>query len=163
MKRYLMGLRMQKKLFLPPAFVTLCLLVFGVTAYLGLASQQSVIKTMYNESFAGYRTSAEVSHDMADAHAGIYRLLGWASAQYQASKIEEAGAQLSRTIDKSVENLTKKAESPRISKAERDLYQASWMPSRNTARPHLRSSAWRRVTPTPQSCSWRARRTSSRR
>ena len=125
MKRYLMGLRMQKKLFLPPAFVTLCLLVFGVTAYLGLASQQSVIKTMYNESFAGYRTSAEVSYDMAGAHAGIYRLLGWASAQYQASKIEEAGAQLSRTIDKSVENLTKKAESPRISKAERDLYRAS--------------------------------------
>ncbi len=122
MRRYLMNLRMRRKLFLSPAFITLCFLIFGAAAYLGLASQQSVINTMYNESFTGYRTSAEVSYGMVGVHAGLYRLVGWASAEYDAKKIEEAGAQLTGAIERSVGELTRKAESPKISKAERDLY-----------------------------------------
>ena len=126
MKRYLMNLRMSKKLFVSPACITICFLVFGVTSYLGLVGQQSVINTMYNESFAGYRTSAQVSYDIVNVHAGIYKLVSWSNSQSQeANRIEAAKTELAGTIQKSIDELTKRAGSPKISQMEKQLYQGS--------------------------------------
>ena len=60
MKALLMNVKMSKKLLLSPVCVMMFLVVFGLASYAGLSSQQRVIHSMYNESFSGYRMSAEV-------------------------------------------------------------------------------------------------------
>ena len=107
MRTLIANIELSRKLLLAPALLTVFLTIFAVAAFFGLESQQSSLNDISGVRFVTYREIAAISEDVADAHGSVYKLITWARANYDESRLDALGkAQLAK-IDKAVESLTK--------------------------------------------------------
>jgi methyl-accepting chemotaxis protein len=123
MKRLLMDLKMTKKLMVAPAIVMILLIIFGVMTYVGLQNQKSVINE-YSARFKSYQKSTGILIDIEAVHANLYRFLGWATAKYDQTKLDELGKAQRDTLDKNEKLIKEKLGSKALTDKERKLYEA---------------------------------------
>ncbi|OPY77467.1 MAG: Methyl-accepting chemotaxis protein CtpH [Syntrophorhabdus sp. PtaU1.Bin058] len=123
MKRYLMNLKMSKKLLLSPLCVMALLIIFGIVSYMGNLNQKSAINDIFNNRFKGYQASAKVSNDLANVHANVYKVISWANAQYDASRIDRIGKEQLSTVDNALEVVKTIVASKGVTKEQKKLYQ----------------------------------------
>ena len=102
MKQAIVNLKMSKKLMLAPSVTILFLLAFGLVAYVGLVQQKSAINSIFSR-FQSHQASSSMSNDITYVHASLYRLIEWAVAKYDPSKIEKLGQEQLTTIAKMTE------------------------------------------------------------
>jgi methyl-accepting chemotaxis protein len=125
MKKYLMNLRMLKKLLLSPLVVIVFFFIFAIVAYIGLQGQKLVISDIYQNRLQTSRETSIIISDIKDIHANIYRLLSWASANVDQKKVDNLGKDTLASIDTTVVAVEKILSSAKFSQEEKKYYQSS--------------------------------------
>jgi methyl-accepting chemotaxis protein len=125
MKKYLMNLRMHKKLLLAPLVVIVFFFIFAMVAYLGLHGQKVNISDIYQNRLQTSHETSIIISDIKDIHANIYRLLSWASANVDQKKVDVLGKDTMASIDTAVGAVEKMLSSARFTQEEKKYYQSS--------------------------------------
>jgi len=120
MKRWLMNLKMSRKLMVAPAIVMILLIAFGVMTYVGLESQKTVINE-YSLRFKTYQKSTGILVDIEAVHSNLYRLLAWATAKYDKAKLDGLGKEQTEIIDKNLKLVKDRLGSQMLTQKEREL------------------------------------------
>jgi len=123
MKKYLMNLKMSKKLLLSPLCVMVFLIIFGIVSYVGNVNQRSAINDIFNNRFKGYQASAGISNDLANVHTNVYKVISWANAQYEAERINNLGKIQLEVIDKTSAGIGAIVASRGVTAEQKKLYQ----------------------------------------
>lgn len=127
MKQYFMNLRLSKKLLISPMVASIFLIILGIVSYTSLMNQNKAIDIMYNDSFVGYQTSAQIVNDVTNIHANIYKVISWANANYEGTKISALGKEQMAMLEKNIGVIEKKLKTAKLSPKEKELYQAALM------------------------------------
>ena len=121
MRERLNRMMLAQKLLLPPGLVILFMIGFGVTAFVGLRTTNRAMNEMYAVRFASYREAVELKESIQRAQTNLYKLLSWANAEYEASKIEALGKEQLATLKKADTTLKNHTEDTRLSPKEQGL------------------------------------------
>jgi methyl-accepting chemotaxis protein len=123
MKQLILNLRMSKKLMLAPLTAILFLVAFGLVAFIGMSQQRAAINNIISR-FQSHQTSSTMSNDITYVHASLYRMIEWAAARYDQTKIENLGKEQLKTIAKTVETINKTLDAKTLTADEKVRYQA---------------------------------------
>ncbi len=123
MKRAILNLRMSKKVMLAPMVAILCLLAFGLEAYVGLTRQRAAVNSIISR-FQSHQTSSTIMNELTYVHASLYRLLEWAAARYDQAKIETLGKEQLNTLSKAIERINHSLDSKTLTEEEKGHYRA---------------------------------------
>jgi methyl-accepting chemotaxis protein len=105
MKRLLMNLKLSRKLLIAPLVVLAFLVISGAVSYLSLVSQKSAIEEIFGVRFKSYQVSARLIKDVTTVHANLYKVISWATANYDAKKIDQLGQEQVKTLAAAVATL----------------------------------------------------------
>lgn len=119
------GLRISGKLFLIPSVGIGFLTLLALVAYLGLSGQKAAIVELYQGRLRGLEHSARLIGDLTRVHAGIYQVMSWTSAGYDASRIDELSRNLDGSLDQVRESVDGALRAGTANGAEREHYQAA--------------------------------------
>ncbi len=122
MNKILRNLKLAKKLLIGPVAVSLFLLLLAAGTYHGMTSQKAAMDDIYNNRFQGYQNSSEISRTIANVHANLYKVVSWAGANYETSKVEALGKEQKASIEKSIAFVQGLQKSDRITLEEKKLY-----------------------------------------
>jgi methyl-accepting chemotaxis protein len=123
MSAVLRNMKLSNKLLLAPVLVILFMVGFGIVSFLALRTIHTSMNDMYTNRFAGYRGSVQIMRDMKGVQTNLYKLIGWANANYEAKKIEELGKEQIVTLKKGTEFLKMSAGATGASASEKKLSQ----------------------------------------
>jgi methyl-accepting chemotaxis protein len=107
MKRLLMNLKLSKKLLIAPMVVIAFLVISGIVSYLSLSNQKSAIEEIFGTRFKSFQTSARIIKDVTSVHANLYKVISWATANYDAKKIEALGKDQVKILEAAVATVGK--------------------------------------------------------
>ena len=107
MKRLLMNLKLSKKILIAPIVVIAFLVISGVVSYLSLSQQKSAIEEIFGTRFKSFQTSARLIKDATSVHANLYKVISWATANYDAKKIDDLGKEQVKTLEGAVATVDK--------------------------------------------------------
>lgn len=125
MKKYLMNLRMLKKLLLSPLVVIVFFFIFAIVAYIGLQGQRLAISDIYQNRLQTSQETSMIISDIKDIHSNIYRLLSWASANVDEKKVNALGKDTLTSVDMAIGLVEKMMSSNKFSQEEKKYYQSS--------------------------------------
>lgn len=125
MKKYLMNLRMHKKLLLSPLVVIIFFSIFAVIAYIGLQGQKLTISDIYQNRLQTSHETSKLISDIKDIHSNIYRLLSWASANVDQKKVDNLGRESMTAIETTIGAIEKMLLSEKFTQEEKKYYQSS--------------------------------------
>jgi len=125
MRQRIKNLKMSRKIMAAPFIAILFLIIFGVVSYVGISRQRAVLSGVFNDRFKSYRTSASLTGDLADVHAGIYRLLSWTVARYDHDKIDTLGKGQIATLERALETIKKNIDAKETSAEEQVIYRTA--------------------------------------
>ncbi len=125
MESFFAKLKISYKMFMGPLLVILFLIFLGFISYLGLSSQKVTVEDIFINRFKSYQTTANILKDMANVHANLYKVIGWANAKYDEKRIEVLGREQMAVITQAIEAMDKKIKSMDPAGEERKRYQTS--------------------------------------
>ena len=107
MKRLLMNLKLSKKILIAPVVVIVFLVISGVVSYLSLSQQKFAIEEIFGTRFKSFKKQARLIKDATSVHANLYKVIDWATANYEAKKIDELGKEQIKTMEGAVATVDK--------------------------------------------------------
>jgi methyl-accepting chemotaxis protein len=110
MKKLIGNLRLSRKLLVSPTIVMIFLVALGLTAFLSLRSLKSSIGEIFNDRFKASMETTGISEAFADAHGNLYKLITWARANYESTRLESLGKEQITRVDESIAALKTMAE-----------------------------------------------------
>jgi methyl-accepting chemotaxis protein len=122
MKQLLMNLKLSKKLLIAPLVVIAFLLISGVVSYLSLSNQKSALDEIFGTRFKIFETSARLIKDATSVHANLYRVISWATANFDAKKIDDLGKEQVKTLGAAVATVDKVLKTPGLTPEEVNSY-----------------------------------------
>ncbi|MHB8091014.1 MAG: methyl-accepting chemotaxis protein [Syntrophales bacterium] len=125
MKSLLMNLKLSKKIMIAPAAVIVFLLISGIVSYLSLSQQKSAIEEIFGTRFKSYQVSARLSKDVTSVHANLYKVLSWATANYDVKKIDTLGSEQLKTLGDAVKEVEQVLKTARLTKDEGAAYRTT--------------------------------------
>lgn len=125
MKQLLMNLKLSKKLLIAPLVVIAFLLLSGGVSYLSLSSQKSALDEIFGTRFKIFQTSALVIKDATSVHANLYRVISWATANFDAKKIDELGKEQVKTLQGAVSTVDAVLKTAGLNKEEVNSYKTA--------------------------------------
>ncbi|HVO66759.1 MAG TPA: methyl-accepting chemotaxis protein [Syntrophales bacterium] len=123
MKKIIRNLKMAKKMMLLPTVVFVFLLVLAYGAYDGLSIQRMVIGDMYNNRFKVYQDTTDIIKKVSNIHANIYKIISWAGANYEESKITALANEQKASMEKTIELVQNTLKSSALTSEEKKLFQ----------------------------------------
>ena len=123
MKRFIMNLKMAKKLMLSSAVSLLFMLILGIVAYGGLQTQKSSLINIYDVRFKTYQVCANEFTEISQAYAGLYQLISWTNAKFDEKKIAALAQEIQKSLKESTANLTKIMNAKGTTASEKKLLQ----------------------------------------
>ena len=102
MNGLLMNLKLSKKLLIAPLVVLAFLVLSGGVSYVSLSKQKAAITEIFGTRFKSLETSSRLIKDVTAVHANLYKVISWATANYEAGRIEQLGKQQLDTLDRSL-------------------------------------------------------------
>jgi methyl-accepting chemotaxis protein len=124
MRQFFINLKMSRKLLFSPMVVMGMLLIFGIVAYIGIMNQKRAVDVMYNGVFESYQTAAKIMNDVTNVHANVYKVLSWASSNYNKDKVDELGKTQLANIKKAIAEVEKRLKRKDIGAQEKKLYES---------------------------------------
>lgn len=125
MKRLLMNLKLSKKLLIAPLVVIAFLVISGVVSYLSLANQKSALDEIFGTRFQIFQTSARLIKDATSVHANLYRVISWATANFDAKKIDQLGKEQVKTLEGAVATVDTVLKTPGLTQEEVNAYKTA--------------------------------------
>jgi methyl-accepting chemotaxis protein len=105
MKKFIANLKLSRKLLIAPAVVVLFLIAFGLVSFNGLVSEKDALNDIFNNRFKTFEKVAGINEDISIAHGAIYKLITWARANYDGSKLDALGKAEVKRIDDAIATL----------------------------------------------------------
>ena len=99
MKRLFMNLKLSKKLMIGPTVVIAFLVISGVVSYQSLVNQKAALEEIFGTRFKIFQTSSRLIKDATSVHANLYRVISWATANFDAKKVQELGKEQVKTLE----------------------------------------------------------------
>jgi methyl-accepting chemotaxis protein len=124
MNKLLMNLKLSKKLLIAPLVVLAFLLLSGAVSYFSLVKQKSAIVEIFGTRFKSLETSSRLVKDATTVHANLYKVISWASANYEAARIDQLGKQQLDTLDRALAAVKGKLEGKGLAAEENRAYMA---------------------------------------
>ena len=124
MIRFLANMRLAKKLMLSSGICIAFMILLGLVAYHGLQLQKKSINDIYEVRFKTYQVCAREFSEITGVHAGLYKLISWSNANYDAKKIADLTKELQKSQQGAVGTLTGLANGKGASPEEKKLLQA---------------------------------------
>jgi len=124
MKRLLMNLKLSKKIMIAPVALIAFLVISGVVSYLSLSQQKSAIEEIFGTRFKSFQTSARLIKDATSVHANLYKVISWATANYDAKKLDELGKEQVKTLEGAVATVDKVLKTAVLTQEEGNSYKA---------------------------------------
>ena len=125
LRRRFDNLNMALKVVLAPFCIIMFLIIFGIASYVGLSIQKQALNDIYQVRFHSYRASASLIEDLTAVHTNTYRLLSWAVARYEHTKIDALGKQQLDTLAKATDTLKKNGFAGSTTPAEKKIYETA--------------------------------------
>ena len=122
MKQLLRNLKLSKKLLIAPVVVIVFLMISGVVSYLSLSNQKSALEEIFGTRFKIFQTSARLIKDATSVHANLYRVISWATANFDAKKIDELGREQVKTLAGAVATVDKVLKTAGLTQEEVNSY-----------------------------------------
>jgi methyl-accepting chemotaxis protein len=122
MKRLLMNLSLLKKLLIGPVVVIIFLVISGVVSYQSLVNQKSALEEIFGTRFKIFQMSAGLIKDSTSVHANLYRVISWATANFDAQKIDQLGKEQVKTLEGAVATVDTALKNPGLSQEEANAY-----------------------------------------
>lgn len=107
-----------------PTVVIAFLVISGVVSYLSLSQQKSAIEEIFGTRFKSFQTSARLIKDATSVHANLYKVISWATANYDAKKIDELGKEQVKTLEEAVKTVDKVFKTAGLTQEESNSYKA---------------------------------------
>ena len=99
MKRLFMNLKLSKKIMIAPLVVIAFLVISGIVSYVSLSSQKSAVEEIFGTRFKSFQTSARLIKDATSVHANLYKVISWATANYDTKKIDALGKEQVKVLE----------------------------------------------------------------
>jgi hypothetical protein len=90
---------MSLKLMIAPLIATLFLVLLAAVSYQGLSEQKIVIDDLASVRFKTYQDASQMIHRMAIVHKDVFKLLGFADAGADETKIKQLATECLRALD----------------------------------------------------------------
>jgi methyl-accepting chemotaxis protein len=124
MKSLLMNLNLSKKLLIAPVVVLAFLLLSGAVSYYSLSDQKSAIEEIFGVRFKSFQASARLIKDVTTVHANLYKTISWATANYDAKKIDQLGQEQVKTLESAVAAVDRIVKSKGLTQEEASAYKS---------------------------------------
>ncbi len=98
------------------------LVLSGIVSYLSLVSQKSALEEIFGTRFKIFETSARLIKDATSVHANLYRVISWATANFDAKKIDELGKEQVKTLAGAVATVDMVLKTPGLTQEEVGSY-----------------------------------------
>ncbi len=121
MKSFFEDLGLFRKLMVAPLIVVAFLLAQGLSSYWGLAQLRGTVEDIFHGRFGYYQTSARIAADSARVHANIYKVISWANARYDKTRIDQLGKEQIKTLQEAGGLLDRMSKSEGLEKEEKTL------------------------------------------
>jgi methyl-accepting chemotaxis protein len=98
-------MKLGRKILIAPGVVLAFLLVFAVSGFWGLRTQQAALGKIFNVHYASVLSAERASRDFVEGHGNAYKLISWARANYESAKIDSLSRLAFACIDRGVATL----------------------------------------------------------
>jgi len=123
MKRYFMNMSIAKKFLVAPTVIMVFLILVGGITYRVFYTQQGALKDIYKNRFSTYQVAAQLSKDLANVHANLYKLIGWIDARYATEKIEALGKEQVAAMNQTTKTIQEKIASSSTLPEEKKIFE----------------------------------------
>ncbi len=123
MKKIMGNLKMFYKMMISPLVVILFLIVLAFLSFNAFSKQKASTHDIFNNRFNNYQESAAVIIDLTNVHLNIYKIIGWANANYDSKKIEAFTKEQLTLLEKTVGFMTGVIGSQKINDKEKGYYE----------------------------------------
>jgi len=123
MVRFIVNMRLSKKLMVSSSICLAFTLLLGLVAYLGLQKQKESIVDIYDVRFKTYQACSKESSEITNVHAGLYKLISWSNAKFDDKKIAELAKELQKSQQGAVATLTGLLNAKKTTAEEKKLLQ----------------------------------------
>ena len=124
MTRFILDMRMSRKVMLAPLVAVLCLVFVGLVAYRGLSRQREAVGSVVGR-FESHDATATSESELTYVHASLYRLLEWSAARYGQAKIDALAREQAAGVARAMERMQRSLDSRALGEEERRLYQTA--------------------------------------
>jgi methyl-accepting chemotaxis protein len=124
MMRFILDMRMSRKMMLAPMVAILCLLALGVEAYRGLTTQREAAASIV-ASFRSHDATSTTEVELTNVHASLYRLLEWTAAKYDQAKIDALAREQASSLARATDRIQRSLAAPSLTDEERKLIQTA--------------------------------------
>ena len=125
MKRFIGNLRMSMKLMIAPSIATIFLLLLAMLSYKGLADQKQAMDDMTDVRFKTYQDASQMIYRMAIIHKDIFKILGFANAGTDDSKIQQYSKEYLKSLDDIQAFVANAGSGGKLSTREQEFFQTS--------------------------------------
>src|SRR5512133_2022119 len=122
MKKFILDMRMSRKVLLAPMVAVLCMIALGVEAYYGLSRQREAAGSIIAR-FETHDATSTTENELTYVHASLYRLLEWTAARYDQAKLDALGREQAATLARALDRIRSSLASPTLTAEERGLYE----------------------------------------
>ncbi|HXX56865.1 MAG TPA: methyl-accepting chemotaxis protein [Thermodesulfovibrionales bacterium] len=123
MKHYFMNMSIARKFLVAPAAIMVFLILFGVISYRVFHSQQGELTDIYKNRFSTYQAAAQISKDLANVHANIYKIIGWIDARYAVEKVDALAKEQVAVMNQTTKAIQDKITSPKTLPEEKKIFE----------------------------------------
>ena len=124
MKSSFSNLKLASKLLVAPATVIFFMLVLGIVSFAGLLKQKMAVEDIFGTRFRSYAVSSDIAITSGKVRANLYKVINWASANYEAAKIDQLGKDQMTRLERMSGELRRASQIPGLAAEEKALYQA---------------------------------------
>ncbi len=125
MKRFIGNLRMSKKLMIAPLIATLFLVLLAAVSYKGLSEQKLAIDDLTYVRFKTYQDASQMMHRMTTTHKDVFKLLGFADAGADESKIQQLSKECLQSLEQLKTFVVTAEKAGQLTSQERDFFLSS--------------------------------------
>jgi methyl-accepting chemotaxis protein len=122
MSTMLDNLKMFYKMMISPLVVVVFLIILAFLSFSEFLKQKESTHDIFNNRFANYQESATVMIDLTKVHVNVYKVLGWANANYDAKKIDAFAKEQLAVLEKTALALKGIAASGKINDQEKGFF-----------------------------------------
>jgi len=115
------------KIMLAPGVAIFCMAILLGIAFIGLAKQKSAIENLYSLRFANYKESAALLSNTSAIHADLYKVLAWANAGYDGSKVNTLAGEQLKKLNVLLSDTTELLKSNRLDDKELEIFKQTIM------------------------------------
>ena len=108
---------------LTPAVVFVFLIAMAVAAYSGLTTQKTAMEDIFNNRVKTYQETTNIIKKIGNVHSSIYKVISWATANYDAQKINALVAEQKGSLEKTAELIGNILKSNTLTPDEKKLFQ----------------------------------------